>query len=172
MRYFLLLNNYLTLGLSKHVFLIKSDIRDFFVRSGNVWKVRHNYLTSWFNLLYLFLELSYKCISYNDIFFMTLGLRFFVVPCITYGNNVWKLRFVFIRHCDVFFISSNYIIYLFDLVTIFDNIRVALYFGTFELRMEMTWKLRFIFVRHCDVFFILLQLRYLFVRCSYVFRWR
>ena len=33
-------------------------------------------------------ELSYKCFSYNDIFFMTLGLRFFWYVCITYGNNV------------------------------------------------------------------------------------
>ena len=42
---------------------------------------------------------------------MTLGLRSFVVRCITYGNNVWnnvwKLRFVFVRDCDVFFISSQ-----------------------------------------------------------------
>ena len=56
-------------------------------------------------------ELCYKCFSYNDIFFMTLGLRSFVVCCITYGNNVWnnvwKLRFVFVRDCDVFFISSQ-----------------------------------------------------------------
>ena len=53
------------------------------------------------------LELYYKCLSYNDIFFMTLGLRSFVVRCITYGNNTWKLRFVFVRHCNVFFISSH-----------------------------------------------------------------
>ena len=113
MRYFVLLNNYLTLGLQKHVFLINSDIRHFFVRSGDVWKVGHNYVASWFViLLYLFLRQNcYKCFSYNDIFFMTLGLRSFVVCCITYGNNVWnnvwKLRFVFVRDCDVFFISSQ-----------------------------------------------------------------
>ena len=42
---------------------------------------------------------------------MTLGLSSFVVCCITCGynvwNNLWKLRFVFVRHCDVFFISSQ-----------------------------------------------------------------
>ena len=59
-RYFVLLNNYVTLGLQKHVFLIKSDIRHFFVRSGDVWKVRHSYVASWFvNLLYLFLRQNY-----------------------------------------------------------------------------------------------------------------
>ena len=109
-RYFVLLNNYVTLGLQKHVFLIKSDIRHFFVRSGDVWKVRHSYVASWFvNLLCLFLRQNYvyKCFSYNDMFFMILGLRSFVVCCITHGNNVWKLRFVFVRDCDVFFISSQ-----------------------------------------------------------------
>ena len=39
----------------------------------------------------------------------------------------------------------------------------------FELRKEITLQLRFVFARHCDVFFIASQLRYLFVRCSYVF---
>ena len=52
-------------------------------------------------------KLCNKYFSYNDIFFMTLGLRSSVVRCITYGNNVWKLRFVFVRHCIVFFISSQ-----------------------------------------------------------------
>ena len=76
---------------------------------------------------------------------------------IMYGNYV---SFLF-RH--------TYAIYLFNVVTIFDDVRITLYFGTFELRMEMTWKLRFVFVLDCDVFVILLQLRYLFVRCNYVF---
>ena len=49
-------------------------------------------------------ELCNKCFSYNDIF---LGLRSSVVHCITYGNNVWKSRFVFVRHCIVSFISSQ-----------------------------------------------------------------
>ena len=39
----------------------------------------------------------------------------------------------------------------------------------FELFMEVTLQLRYVFVRHCDVNFIMSQLRYLFVRCSYVF---
>ena len=80
-----------------------------------------------------------------------------------------KLRFIFVRHCDVFLLRHNYVIYLFDVVTFFDDVRITLYFGTFELRMEITLQLRFVFARHCDVFFITSQSRYLFVRCSYVF---
>ena len=69
MRYFVLLNYYVTLGLQKHVFLVKSDIRHFFVRSGDVWKVRHLYVASWFvNLLYLFLHQNYVI---NSFFIMT-----------------------------------------------------------------------------------------------------
>ena len=67
-----------------------------------------------------------------------------------------QLCFVFARHCDVFLLRYNYVIYLFDVVT-------------FELRLEITLQLRYVFARHCDVFFITSQLRYLFVRCSYVF---
>ena len=88
-----------------------------------------------------------------------------------------KLRYVFARHCDVIllrrndvvFLRHNYVIYLFDVVTFFDNVRTTLCFGTFELHMEITLQLRFVFAHHCNVFFITSQLRYLFVRCSYVF---
>ena len=118
-------------------------------------------------------ELCYICFSYNYIFFMTLGWRSFVVRCITCGSNVWnnvrKLRFVFVRHCDVFLLRYNYVFYFFDVVTFFDDVRN---FGTFELRMEKTLQLRFVFVRHCNVFFIMSQLRCLFVRCNYIFGWR
>ena len=49
-----------------------------------------------------------------------------------------QLRFVFVRHCDVFLLSLNYVIYLFDVVTFFDDVRITLYFGMVELRMEIT----------------------------------
>ena len=55
---------------------------------------------------------------------------------------------------------------------IFHDVRITFFCGAFALRMEINLKLRFGFVRHCDVFFVTLQLRYLFVRCSYVFWWR
>ena len=48
-----------------------------------------------------------------------------------------QLCFVFARHCDVFSLSRNYVIYLFVAVTFFDDVRIALYFSTFELRTEI-----------------------------------
>ena len=80
-----------------------------------------------------------------------------------------QLRFIFACHCDIFLLRHKYVIYLFVVVTFFDDVRITLYFGTFELRIEITLQLRSVFVRHYDVFFITSQLRYLFVRCSYVF---
>ena len=69
-----------------------------------------------------------------------------------------------------YFLSPhNYVIYLFDAVTFFDDVRIVLYFSTFELTMETTLQLRFVLVRHCDMFFITSQLRYLFVQYSYAF---
>ena len=62
-----------------------------------------------------------------------------------------QLCFVFARHCDVFLLRYNYVIYLFDVVTFFDNVRITLYFGTFELRLEITLQLRYVFARHWDV---------------------
>ena len=57
---------------------------------------------------------------------------------------------------------------MFDIVTSFDIVRIMLYFGTFELRMEITLQLRFGFARHCDVFFITSQLLiYLFVVATF-----
>ena len=49
-----------------------------------------------------------------------------------------QLCFVFARHCDVFLLRYNYVIYLFDVVTFFDDVRITLYFSTFELRTEIT----------------------------------
>ena len=68
-----------------------------------------------------------------------------------------------------FSLPRNYVIYLFVVVTFFDDVRITLYFGTFELRVEITLLLRFVIARHCDVFFIMSQSRYLFVRGGYVF---
>ena len=48
-----------------------------------------------------------------------------------------QLRFVFVHHSDVFFISSQLHIYLFAVVMFFDDVRIISYFRTFELRMEI-----------------------------------
>ena len=49
-----------------------------------------------------------------------------------------QLCFVFARHCDVFLLRYNYVIYLFVVVTFFDDVRITLYFSMFELRTEIT----------------------------------
>ena len=49
-----------------------------------------------------------------------------------------QICFVLARHCDVFLLRYNYVIYLFHV-------------GTFELRLEITLQLRYVFARHCDV---------------------
>ena len=140
MRYFVLLSNYVTLGLQKHVFLIKSFFRTLWRRVESTSQLSC-VLFCQFAVSFPTLELSYKSFSYNKIFFMTLGLRSFVVSWITYGsivwNNVWKLRFVFLRVTHFLF-RHNYVIYLFDVITFFDDVRITLYFGTLELLTEIT----------------------------------
>ena len=54
-----------------------------------------------------------------------------------------------------FLLHSNYVIYLFDVVTFFYDVRITSHFGTFQLRIEVMLQLHFVFVRHCDVFFIM-----------------
>ena len=158
-RYFLLLNNYVILGLQKHVFLIKSGIHHFFVRSGDVWKLRHNYLVSWFgNLLYLFLRQNYVI---NTFLTMTyFSWRSDYVP-LWYVSLRMDITFRFHSLLWRIFISSQlhylFVGWSYD----FWYVRMTLCFGRFELCIEMTWKLRLVFVRHRDVSFITLRLRYL-----------
>ena len=66
-----------------------------------------------------------------------------------------ELRFVFARHCEVL-LWHNYVMYMFDVVTYFDGVRITLYFDTFELRTEIPLQLRFVFVRHRDNYAIFL----------------
>ena len=62
-----------------------------------------------------------------------------------------QLGFDFSLHCDVFSLRYNYVIYLFNTVTFFDNVRITLYFGIFELLLEITLQLRYVHARQCDV---------------------
>ena len=61
-----------------------------------------------------------------------------------------QIRFVFVRYCVVFSITSQLVIYLFDVVAFFDDVRNRFYFGTFELRMEIMLQLSFVSVCHCN----------------------
>ena len=61
---------------------------------------------------------------------------------------------ILLRHNDVVLLRQNYVIYLFDVITFFDNVRITLCFGTLQLRMEIKLQLRFVFPLHCDVFLL------------------
>ena len=78
-----------------------------------------------------------------------------------------QLGSAFVHPFDIFLLRHNYVIYLFDQITFFDDVRITLYFNMLELRIEITLQL-FTFCSSLWRIFITLQLRYLFVRCSYV----
>ena len=173
MRCFVLLNNYVNLGLQIHVFLWKSDIHHFFVSSSYVSKLRYNQVAFWFvnvsNLSNIFfcVRTTLKMLFLLWHVFHDLRITFLVVPL----HNIWKQRyncFVFVCHCKVLFITSQ-LPYLFVRCNyVFCDVRITLYFGTFELGI-VTLQLRFILFVIVTYFFITSQLHYLFVRCSYVF---
>ena len=119
---------------------------------------------------YFLFRRNYVIYLFNVVkFFKDVRLTFYFGTFELRVEITLQLRFVFNRHCDIFFITSQ-LHYLFLRCSyIFYDVRITLYFGTFELRMEVTLKLRFVFVFHCEVFFITSQLRYVFVRCSNVF---
>ena len=88
-------------------------------------------------------------------------LRYYLFDVVTFFDNVrimlyfgtfelrleinLQLLYVFACHCDVIllrhndaaFLRHNCVIYLFDVVTFFDNVRITLYFSTFDLRTEI-----------------------------------
>ena len=108
-RYFVLLNNYVTLGLQKHVFLIKSGIRHFCVCSGYVSNLRHNYVASWFvNLLYLFLHQIDIINAFLTMTYFSWRWDYVILwyVCITYGNNI-EITFRFCSSLWRIFITSQ-----------------------------------------------------------------
>ena len=139
------------------------------------------------------LQLCFVFARHCEVILLRFNYVIYLFDVVTFFNNVRitlyfgtfelcleitsQLHYVFARHCDVnllrhddvVLLRRNYVIYFFDVVTFFDNVRITLHFGTFELRMEITLQLCFVFARHCGLFFITSQLRCLFVRCSYVF---
>ena len=73
-----------------------------------------------------------------------------------------QLGSAFVHHIDISLLRHNYIIYLFYQIKFFDDVRIALYFDMFELRMEITLQLCFVFARHCDIFLPYNYVLYLF----------
>ena len=138
------------------------------------------------------LQLCFIFARHYDAFLLLYNYVIYLFDVVTFFENVrislyfgtrelrleitLQLRYAFAHHCDIILLRHNdvvslrlnYAIYLFDVDTFFDNVRITLYFVTFELCMEITLQLRFVFARNCDVFFITSQLRYLIVCCSYV----
>ena len=87
------------------------------------------------------------------------GLLFPSHVCITYIKIRLQLGYTFVHHFDIFLLRHNFIIYFFDRIMFFDDVRITSYFDMFELRMEITLQLCFVFARHSDV----LLLRYNYV---------
>ena len=152
------------------MFFMTLGLRFFVVGLHYVWTKRYIYVS------FLFVLVKYFCdINIYPIYFLDVVIFCDVRITLYFGTFELRMkvtlqfRFIFVRHCDVFFITSELRFSLFDVVTFFNDVRISFYFGTFELRKEITLQLRSVLVRHYDVFFITSQLRCLFVRCSYVF---
>ena len=74
-----------------------------------------------------------------------------------------QLGSAFVHHFDIFLLRHNYVIYLFDGITFFNDVRITFYFDMFGLHMDIKLKLCFVFARHCDVFL----LRYNYAICLF-----
>ena len=119
---------------------------------GNNVKITFSFCSSLWRIFYCVIITFPISISLRYLhFFKTIELRLILVR----SNYVWKwhdkyvsLLFVVVTY---FLLRRNYVIYLFNVVTFFNDVRNRFYFGTFELRTEMTIQLRFVFVSHCNV---------------------
>ena len=140
---------------------IKLQLYFIFARHYDAFLLLYNYV------IYLFDVVTFFDNVRISLYFGTCALRLKITLQLCYAF-AHHCDIILLRHNDVVSLRLNYAIYLLDLDTFFDNVRITLYFVMFELRMEITLQLRFVFARHCDVFFITSQLRYLFVSCSYV----
>ena len=84
-----------------------------------------------------------------------LGPDFWIPFFVVRLHNVLKKRYSYVSRLfsilTCFFLCHIYVIYLFDVITFFDDTRIKLYFDLFELHMNITLKLSF-FTRYCNVF--------------------
>ena len=99
---------------------------------------RHCEVLLWHNyVMYMFHVVTYFDGVRITLYFDTFELRT-EIPL--------QLRFVFVRHRDTCKYRHNYVsflfvivtIFLFDVFALFDDFRITLHFGTFELRTEIT----------------------------------
>ena len=58
------------------------------------------------------------------------------------SNYIWKWRDIYVSFLFVivtyFLLRHNDVIWLFDVVKVFDDVRITLYFSTFKLHTEIT----------------------------------
>ena len=71
-----------------------------------------------------------------------------------------QLRFAFVCHCIAFLWRRKYVIYLFDVVTFFYDVRITSYLGVFEVFMEITLHLHLAFVCIVTLRQVLLRQKY------------
>ena len=81
-------------------------------------------LLRYFSVSFSSSGLGYKRFCYNIVF--------------CYVSIKLQLGSVFFINVNYFLLRRNYFIYLLDIITFSDDIRITLYFGTFELRTEIT----------------------------------
>ena len=147
-------------------FFMTLELRYILVRSNYAWKsvtVTFRFYSSLSRIFYQVTIRLFICIYvFYDIRIRLCFGTFELRMEITFYNYL-SFLFVIVTY---FSLRHNQVIYLFDVVTFFNDVRITLCFGTFELRAEITLQLCLVFVHHCDVFFITSQLRFLFVWCS------
>ena len=116
------------------------ESRYILVRSKYVKKLRYNYVSFLFVIVtYFLLRLNYViCLLGVFTFSDDVRIRYILVR----SNYVRKLRYNYVSLLFVivtyFLLRHNYVICLLSVVTFFDNVIITLYFGTLELRAEIT----------------------------------
>ena len=103
----------------------------------------------WITFSVACLQLGSAFVHHFDIFLLRYNYVIYLLNIVTFELRLeitLQLRYVFsrhwdvilLRHNDVVLLRHNCVIYLFDVVTLFDDVRIKLYFGSFELCTEIT----------------------------------
>ena len=99
--------------------------------------ITFRFCSSLWRIFYFITIMLFIC-SVKLRFLMTLELNYILV-C---SNYVWKWRESYVSFLLIIvtylLLRHNYVVCLFDVITFFDDVRITLHFGTFELRMEST----------------------------------